>query len=306
MNSPLLSIIILNYNTKDLLSDCLKSLRKVKDELNFEVIVVDNGSSDASIEAIRNYKLQIPNSKIKIIENKENLGFGVGNNKARSFVQGKYVLFLNTDTLVYKDTLKTCVEYLESHSDIGALTCRVELQDGSLDKDTRRSFITPWIGFVHIFTGLDRLFPTSKLFSQYWYGYIPDDETHEVDAIQGAFFMSRKKVLDEVGWFDEDYFLDGEDIDLCWKIKEKGYTILYYPEVKILHLKGITKGKNKISKKNVLLAEKAKYRMSGVNSMEIFVRKRLWNKYPLPLMIFVLIGIRLLKLIRYIKLLFWG
>lgn len=304
--NPVLSIIILNYNTKDLLIDCLRSLDRINDEVNFEVIVVDNGSTDDSVVEISNLKPQISNLKLKVIKNEDNLGFGVGNNKAKDIARGKYILFLNTDTIVHKDTLKKCVEYLDKHDDVGALTCRVELNDGSLDKDTRRSFITPWIGFVHIFTGLDRLFPNSKLFAKYWYGYIPENITHEVDAIQGAFFMSPKKILDKVNWFDEDYFLDGEDVDLSWKIKELGYKNIYFPEVRILHLKGVTKGKNKISKKDVPLKEKAKYRMSGVNSMEIFVRKRLWNKYPLPLMLFVLMGIRLLKLVRYIKLIIQG
>jgi len=316
---PLLSIVILNYNTKNLLFDCLYSLEKIIDEIDFEVIVVDNGSTDGSIQELQKSKFspsqrlsrvgdnnQNDRLKLIIIENRDNLGFAKGNNVAKNSVNGKYVVFLNSDTIVYSGALKTCVDYLEKHKDVGAISCKVVLSDGSLDKDTRRSFITPWIGFVHIFTRLDRIFPRSKLIAKYWYGYLPEDQTHEVDAIQGAFFMSPKEVLDKVGWFDEDYFLDGEDIDLSWKIKEAGFKVIYYPKGKILHLKGVTKGKNKDCKKDVSLKEKMKYRMASVNSMEIFVKKRLWSKYPLPLMLFVLLGIKALKLMRTTKLLILG
>jgi len=244
--------------------------------------------------------------KVSLVLNKENLGFAKGNNRAKNLCRGKYVLFLNSDTIVKKNTLKKTTMYLEKNPEVGALTCKIYLPDGSLDKDARRSFITPWIGLVHIFLRLDRIFPKSKLFAKYWYGYISPDRTHEVDALQGAYFMSRKEILDKVGWFDEDYFLDGEDIDLSWKIKELGWKIVYYPEVSIIHLKGATKGKNKKSSKYVSLKEKKKFRMSGVNSMEIFYRKRLWEKYPLVVNLVVLTGIKAVKIARYIKLMITG
>ena len=297
-----LSIIILSYNVKDLLRNCLQSLEKVKGEVDFEIIVVDNASSDQSVEMVRN---EFPT--VKLIKNKSNLGFAAGNNKARSIAKGEYVLFLNSDTIVYKNTLKKTVEFLDQNKKAGAVTCKVLLPDGGLDKDARRSFITPWIGLTHIFLKLDRIFSKSKLFSQYWYGYISPNKTHEVDAIQGAFFLTRKKILDEIDWFDEDYFLDGEDIDLCWKIKEKSWKIYYYPKVKILHYKGSSKGKTESENKNKIpLKDKLRFRLSGVNSMEIFYRKRLWNKYPLFLNVIVIIGIRLLKFIRVIKTLILG
>jgi GT2 family glycosyltransferase len=299
-----LSIVILNYNTRGLLRDCLDSLEKVKGEVRFEVIVCDNGSTDESLTFIKNSKFQIPN--IKFIENGENLGFARGNNAARNVALGEYILFLNSDTVVYKDTLRKTVLYLDEHKDVGALTCKALLSDGSFDKDTRRSFITPWIGFVHLFLRLDRIFPKSKLFSQYWYGYIDENKVHEVDAIQGAFFMTRKKILDEVGWFDEDYFLDAEDIDLSWKIKHAGGKNIYYPKVSILHLKGATKGKNRKLKSSVSLKEKLKYRLSGVNSMEIFYRKRMWNQYPFFINYLVLWGISVLKMVRATKVIVFG
>lgn len=307
MSNPELSIVILNYNTKDLLEGCLKSLRRVTKEANFEILVVDNGSDDGSVKFIENFRSQLPN--LKLIKNYENLGFAAGINKAKRYCKGKYVLFLNSDTIVNKNTIKKCLIFIRNNPKVGAMTCKIVLPTGELDKDARRSFITPWIGLVHIFLKLDRIFPKSKTFGKYWYEYISPDRVHEVDALQGAFFLTRKKILDKVGWFDEDYFLDGEDIDLSWKIKEAGWKIIYYPKVTIVHLKGATKGKNATRFSNgwkVSISEKMKYKMSGVNSMEIFVRKRLWNNYPLPVMLLVLAGIKLLKALRFVKLLITG
>lgn len=296
MKKPKLSIVVLSYNTKNLLRNCLSSLEKIKNEIDFEVIVPDNGSSDGSAQMVKKEYSWVK----KVIEIGKNIGFAVGNNKAKPFVEGEYVLFLNSDTIVYKNTLKEIVGYLDKHDDVGAATCKVVLENGELDKDTRRSFITPWIGLTHIYLKLDRIFPCSNLFAKYWYGYISEEKTHEVDAIQGAFFLVRKKVLDKVNWFDEDYFLDGEDIDLSWKIKNTGWKIIYYPKVKILHLKGASKGKNK-KINNISITEKLKYRLAGVNSMELFYRKRLWNKYPLILNLIIIAGIRTLKVVRTIR-----
>lgn len=294
---PKLSIVILNYNTKDLLFDCLDSLRKVAGEVEFEIIVVDNASSDGSCLMV---KKNFP--EVILIENEKNLGFAAGNNKAQNRVRGEYVLFLNSDTVVYRETIKQTVEYLDKHPEVGVVSCKLILANGRLDKDTRRSFITPWIGLVHLILKLDEIFPKSCVFGRYWYGYISEDKIHEVDALQGAFFMTRKKILDDVGWFDEDYFLDGEDIDLSWRIKEKGWKLIYYPKVKTLHLKGAAKGKLVSSKRRKMsLKEKIDIKLQGVRSMEIFYRKRLWNKYPFWLNILVIVGIRLVLIFRFIK-----
>ncbi|OGM08291.1 hypothetical protein A2W13_02470 [Candidatus Woesebacteria bacterium RBG_16_36_11] len=297
-----LSIIILNYNTRDLLNECLLSLKKVVNEVDFEIIVSDNGSTDGSLEML---KQDFPD--ILVIENQSNLGFAAGNNRVKSYVKGEYVLFLNSDTLMHANTLRESIKYLEEHQDVGAMTCKMKLPGGELDKDARRSFITPWIGLVHLFLKLDRIFPESKYFARYWYGFISPDIEHEVDVLQGAFLLTRKKVLDSIDWFDEDYFIDGEDIDLCWRIKEKGWKIIYYPKVTIIHIKGASKGKIESSlKEKVPLKERLKYRMAGVDSMEIFYRKRLWKKYPLILNLIVLVGIKFMKALRFIKTLLLG
>jgi len=221
----------------------------------------------------------------------KNIGFAAGNNQARKYAKGKIVLFLNPDTIVYKKTLSQCVQYLTLHERVGAMTCKIVLPDGRLDKDARRSFPTPWIALTH-FLGFDRVFPESKIFGKYWYGYVDENKFLEVDALQGAFFMARRKVLDKVGWFTEDYFLDGEDIDLSWKIRHLGYKLIYYPSVKIMHIK-------KVAKKNLEKIARVKYVNNGVNSMETFYRKRMWKEYPLILNLLVVFGIRVIKVIRF-------
>jgi GT2 family glycosyltransferase len=280
-----LSIIILNYNTKELLLNCLKSIDSVKDDLKFKTIVCDNGSTDGSLDAVRN---DFP--EVTIIENKDNIGYAAGNNRAKSVVSSEFVLFLNSDTEVSNGTLDFTVNYLKENEKVGAVTCKTILPNGELDRDARRSFPTPWVALTH-FCFLDRIFPTSKLLSQYWYGYKNPNESHEVDVLQGAFFLTRKSILDEVGWFSEEYFLDGEDIDLSWKIKEKGYKIMYLSQVSILHVKKASKNKNKMYSVS-----------SGLNSMEIFYRKYLWRRYPLVLNLLVMLGIRGMKVLRFLKL----
>ncbi|MEK7472732.1 MAG: glycosyltransferase family 2 protein [Patescibacteria group bacterium] len=286
MNNPKLSIIILNYNTKELLSDCLKSVKEHMNEVPMEVIVSDNSSTDGSQIMI---KKNFP--WVKFIEG-ENEGFSKGNNRAKPYVKGKMVLFLNPDTIVYKDVFAKTVRYLEEHPKVGAVTCKLVLSDGSMDKDIRRKFPTPRISFNKLVLGKTR---------EYYYEYIPESATHEVEAIQGAFFLSYKKLLDKVGWFDERYFFDGEDVDLCYQIHKAGYSLVYYPDVHITHLKGVTKGKVKKWRFKVTDAQRKKLRLAGVASMELFYRKNLWDKYPLIFNYLIVLGINLFKIVRYVK-----
>lgn len=297
-NNPELTIIILNYNTKELLADCLRSIKKCENEISLEVIVSDNASQDESAQMVRK---DFP--WVKVLEG-ENGGFSKGNNRARKYTNGKMVLFLNPDTVVNKGVLKATTDYLKDHKDVGALSCKLVLPSGEIDKDARRSFPTPWVSFTHLVLKLDRIFPKSKVFAKYWYGYLPDNVTHEVDAIQGAFFLTWKKVLDQVDWFDEDYFFNAEDIDLCWKIKELGLKIIYYPKVFIYHVKGASKGKSKKWRHKVPFKHRVKMKLVEADSMEIFYKKRLWEKYPLVLNWIVILGIRLLKFIKFLSVVF--
>jgi len=286
MMKPKLSVIILNYNTKELLSDCLNSVKKYMDEVPMEVIVSDNSSTDGSPEVI---KKNFP--WVKYVEG-PNEGFSKGNNRAKSLVQGEMVLFLNPDTVVHKDVFAKTVRYLEEHPKVGAVTCKLVLANGEMDKDIRRRFPTPWVSFQKLVLGRSRY---------YYYEDIPESSTHEVEAIQGAFFLTYKKLLDKVGWFDERYFFDGEDVDLCFQINKAGYTLVYYPDVYITHLKGVTKGKVKKWRHKLTDAQRKKLRLAGVHSMELFYRKNLWKKYPLLFNYFVILGINLFKVIRYVR-----
>ena len=286
MNKPKLSVIILNYNTKELLSDCLKSVKAHMNEVSMEVIVSDNSSDDGSQEMI---KKNFP--WVKFTEG-PNEGFSKGNNRAKDMVNGEMVLFLNPDTVVHDQVFAKTVRYLDEHPKVGAVTCKLVLQNGKMDKDIRRRFPTPWISFQRLVLGLTK---------DYYYEDIPENATHEVEAIQGAFFLTYKKVLDKVGWFDERYFFDGEDVDLCYQINKEGYSLVYYPDTYITHLKGVTKGKVKKWRHKLTDAQRRKIRLAGVASMELFYRKNLWKKYPLIFNYFVILGINLFKIVRYVR-----
>lgn len=289
-----LSIVIVNYNTGFFIKKCLNSLYKVKDEVPFEVIVSDNGSTDKSVEMIKRCFPWV------ILLEGENEGFAKGCNRARKIAKGDIILFLNPDTIVKPHVLEKTVNFLDRDKKIGALTCKLVLPNGALDKDVRRSFPTPFVSFTHLLR-IDRIFPKSPIFARYWYGYLPEDLTHEVDVLQGAFFMVKKSILDRVGWFDEGYFFDGEDIDLSWQIKKLGYKLFYYPEVEVIHYKGVTKGKSKLTKRKISLTQMLKARMAGINSMERFYRKNLWGSYPILFNIFVVFGIRLFGFFRFLS-----
>ena len=289
MKNPELSVIILNYNTKELLEGCLNSLKSVQNEADFEVIVSDNGSMDGSVEMIGD---KFP--WVKCLKG-PNTSFANGNNRAKGVVRGEFILFLNSDTVMHKNTLAKTLAYLKLNKDVGVVTCKLVLPNGKLDKDARRRFPTPWVSFK-------RLFLTNA--RQYWYEDVDEDILHEVDSVEGAFLLTRKNILDKVNWFDENYLFDGEDLDLCFRIKKSGYKIIYFPEVSIIHLKGATKGKVEEVKYKVSPELVLKRRMEGVNSMEYFYKKNLWSSYPLAFNYFVLAGIKLLKLMRYLKIKF--
>lgn len=286
MQKPKLTVIILNYNTKELLDGCLASVKKYSSEVPMQVIVSDNASTDGSVEMVKK-----KHPWVEIVEG-PNSGFSKGNNRARKMVKGSMVLFLNPDTVVKSQVFAKTVRYLEEHPKVGALTCKLVLENGKLDKDTRRRFPTPWISFKRLFL---------KNGKDYWYEDISENKVHEVDAVQGAFFLTRKKILDKVGWFDEGYLFNGEDLDLSFQIKKLGYKIIYYPKVSIIHFKGAAKGKTKKWKHKTTKAHKIKMGLAEVDAMERFYKKNLWERYPLFFNYFVLVGIRIYKVLRLVK-----
>ncbi len=227
-----LSIIVLNYNTKQLTLNCLESIRNSVTEYLYEIILVDNHSTDGSIEAFeRHYP------EIELIRNQVNVGFSKGNNQAMKIARGRYVLLLNSDTIVNSDTLDVMLQFMDQQPTVGAAGCKVVLPDGSLDKACRRGFPTPSASFYYAF-GFAKLFPRVPRFNQYQLSYLDPDQDYPVDCLVGAFMMVRREVIDQVGMLDEDFFMYGEDIDWCYRIKEAGWGIHYYPYTEIVHYKG--------------------------------------------------------------------
>ncbi|MBI2330407.1 glycosyltransferase family 2 protein [Candidatus Daviesbacteria bacterium] len=285
---PELSIIILNYNVKELLLNCLESIVKNKrkedkqslrsKDLNWQIIVVDNASSDGSTEEVRKRY-----EDIEILENKENLGFAGGNNAGVKLAKAPVVLFLNPDTVIVGDAIQKTLEVLLSSPDYGAITCKVELPDGRLDYSCHRGFPTPWNSFAY-FSGLSKMFPNSAIFAGYTASFLNINKSHEIDCLTGAFLMVRKVAGDQIGWWNTDYFWNGEDIEFCYSLKEKGWKIFYYPEAKIIHYKGSSAKK-----------AKAETISHGISAMRIFYKKHYYKKYPPLLRDFVLGGIKLLE-----------
>lgn len=291
-----ISVIVLNYNTEELLQNCLTSLSTAlkKLKLKTEVFVVDNASSDNSVSMVRkNFR------EFKLLVNKVNLGFAAGNNIAVPLTSGEYILFLNPDTIIYPDTLPNLIEYLDKHEDVAVATCKVEFLSGKIDPDCHRGFPTPWVALTH-FSGLAKIFPFSPLFNRYHLGFLDFDKIQEIDACLGAFMIVRRKAAEEVGWWDEDYFFYGEDIDWCYRFKKSGWKVIYYPKSKITHLKGASSGIRKETKEvtKATIETKRLIAKTSVRAMEIFYKKHLWSKYNFLINWLVIVSLKILTYLR--------
>ena len=294
-----LSIIIVSYNTKEFLRNCLTSiLSSINGKLGCEVIVVDNASSDGSASEILNMKNKISN--MRAILNKKNVGFSKANNIGIKQAKGRYLLFLNPDTIVYPNILETMVDFMDKHKDAGAATCKVVMPNGELDESCHRGFPTPWNAFSY-FSGISKLFPYSKLLSDYNLSWMDLSKTHEIDALCGAFMLVRRKAGEQVGWWDEDYFFYGEDIDFCYMLKSKGWKIYYVPTVSILHYKGVSGGIKKISREITTAdsATKKKATRARFEAMKIFYEKHYLKKYPSIITRLVMQGINIKRILSY-------
>jgi GT2 family glycosyltransferase len=221
-----------------------------------EIIVVDNNSTDGSFEFFKN---TFP--CVNFIWNKTNVGFAKANNQALKIAKGDYILFLNPDTIVPEDCFEKCISFISSQKNNIALGVKMIDGSGNFLKESKRGFPTPLTSFYKLF-GLSKLFPRSKIFSTYHLGYLNENENHEVDVLAGAFMMIPKKILDTIGGFDEDFFMYGEDIDLCYRIQKAGFKNYYFAETCILHFKGES------SKKGSLNYVKTFY-----TAMSVFVKK---------------------------------
>jgi GT2 family glycosyltransferase len=227
-----LSIVIVNYNTERLLRSCLESVYAGANGTPMDIWVVDNNSRDGSVPML---KSMFP--VVKVIVNPTNVGFSRANNAAISQSRSDYVLLLNPDTLIIEDAIERMVKFMNEHPEVGIAGCKVLNRDGTLQLACRRSIPTPKVAFYRL-TGLSRLFPGNKTIARYNMTYQSPQQTHEVDAVSGAFLMIRRQVVEEIGLLDERFFMYGEELDWCLRAKRAGWTVAYYPHAQIIHYKG--------------------------------------------------------------------
>ncbi|MBN1184757.1 MAG: glycosyltransferase [Bacteroidales bacterium] len=256
-----LSVIIVNYNVKHFIEQCLHSVQQAAKSIDHEVFVVDNNSVDGSCSLIRQ---KFP--EVVLIENENNQGFSKANNQAIKQATGKYVLLLNPDTVVEEDTFIKCIQFMETHPDAGSIGVKMIDGKGNFLPESKRSLPTPFVAFSKIF-GLSKLFPKSKVFGRYHLGFLDKDETHKVDVLSGAFMFIRREALDKSGLLDEDFFMYGEDIDLSYRIIKAGYSNYYFPKTTIIHYKGESTKKSSVN-----------YVFVFYNAMIIFARKHFSKK----------------------------
>lgn len=303
------SVFIVNLNTSGVLRLCLNNLKDSYD--NLEVIVADNSSTDGSLEMI---KKEYP--WVKLLE-LQNYGLSHALNKCIEEATGDYFLYLGSDAFPDKGTIKGLVDYFETTPavGVGAASVRLFLRNGMQDMDGHRGFPTPWVSLFH-FMRLDRLFPRSEVFGKYFLSYKDLNTEHEIDMCITHFFFVPASVTSKVGkWDEENFFLYGEDVDYCYRIKQAGFKIMYLPQFTARHWKGATVGIRKETKDVAMSIPQIKFRgreMSlgafrveiqkmSTDAMEMFYRKHLFNKY-LPLFSFiVIVGIRVLKIFRILK-----
>ena len=256
-----LSIVIVNYNVEHFLEQCLISVRKAIDQLDAEVFVVDNNSVDGSVSMIKN-KFK----DVKLIANKENVGFSSANNQAIKLAQGEYVLLLNPDTVVEEDTFLKCIQFMDNKADSGGLGVKMIDGKGKFLPESKRGLPTPSVAFFKIF-GLSSLFPKSKVMGRYHLGFLAKNKNHSIEILSGAFMLLRKKALDKIGLLDESFFMYGEDIDLSYRLILGGYKNYYFSETSIIHYKGESTKKTSIN-----------YVFVFYNAMIIFAKKHFSKK----------------------------
>lgn len=257
-----LSIVIVNYNVKHFLEQCLHSVVKATKNIDAEVFVVDNNSVDGSIGMLIH---KFP--QVKLIANKRNMGFSTANNQAIRQSTGQYVLLLNPDTVVEEDSFEKIIDFMDSNPEAGALGVKMIDGCGKFLPESKRGLPTPWVAFYKMF-GLSTLFKKSKKFGKYHLSYLSNDEIHEVDVLAGAFMFIRREAIDISGLLDEDFFMYGEDIDLSYRITQSGYKNYYFPETTIIHYKGESTKKGSLN-----------YVHMFYNAMIIFARKHFSKQY---------------------------
>lgn len=260
-----LSIVIVNYNVCSFLEQCLRSVQRSEGldyRRDMEVWVVDNASVDDSLAML---EANFP--WVHRIDNKDNVGFSKANNQAIARASGEYILLLNPDTVLEENTLSTCVAFMDCHPEAGGLGVRMLDGHGRFLPESKRGLPTPETAFYKM-TGLARLFPHSPRFARYYMGHLDEHACHEVEVLSGAFMMMPKRVLDEIGYLDETYFMYGEDIDLSYRITLGGYKNYYLPAARIIHYKGESTKKGSLNYVRVFY-----------KAMEVFVNRYFGNAW---------------------------
>ncbi len=231
MKSFDVSIVIVSWNTRDILRDCLESIYAQGDTTSYEIIVVDNASSDGSAEMVRN---EFP--EVKSIENTDNKGFAAANNQGINAANGRYILLLNSDTIILDNAIEKTFEFAEKNANAGIIGCKVLNADKTLQPSC---FMFPSIlNLVLSVTYLYKLFPKNRFLVREQMGWWKRDDIREVDVVTGCFMFIRSQALEEVGTMSEDYFMYAEETDLCYRFKKSEWKILFYPDTQIIHLGG--------------------------------------------------------------------
>jgi GT2 family glycosyltransferase len=271
-----LSVIIVSYNVRRFVEQCLDSVQKAAEGLDYEVFVVDNDSADDTVEVIgQRYPW------VHLIANHENLGFARANNIAIRQAKGEYVLLLNPDTIVAEPTLREAVSFMDAHPQAGGAGVRMHNGDGTLAPESRRAIPTPWVSFLKMLGFTKR----------YYMSHLPWDEPGRIEVISGAFCFLRRKALDQIGLLDEDFFMYGEDIDLSYRLLKGGWENWYLPQ-DIIHFKGES-------------TQKSTFRYVHVfyQAMLIFFRKHyshlsVFYTLPIKMAIYFRAGIALTDIVR--------
>lgn len=287
-----ISVAIINFNTAPLLVRCLQNLQSLCEA--DEIIVVDNASTDDSVERIQH---EFPD--VKLIALSENRGLTAGSNIALAEAAGKYLLYLGADAYPEPGVIHELASYMDAHPNVAVASAELRLRDGTLDMDAHRGFPTPWASLTH-FSGLNRLFPRSALFNQYFLGHKDLTTAHEIDLCISHFMFTRRHVLNTIGGWDEDFFLYGEDVDLCYRVKAAGHQIMYLPQFRALHYKGASVGIRKQSSDISTASAETKLRATilTTKAMALFYEKHLYDKYPRIISAAVMQGIGLLGALR--------
>jgi GT2 family glycosyltransferase len=241
-----LSIIIVNWNTKPLLGDCLHSIYNETKNILFEIILVDNGSTDGSMEMVER---EFP--KVKLIINHENLGFTKANNQAIKESKGEYILLLNSDTQIKDSAIEKTVDYISRNKKVGILGCKL-INPGNVVELSCRTFPEPEIVW-YINNPFKRIYHEKSTFKKYFMNNWKHDQIQEVDWVTGAYLLTRREILMDIGLLDESYFTYFDDIDLCWRVKIKGWKIIFLPYAEVFHVKGYTDRKKSFSDRATIM-----------------------------------------------------